>query len=215
MTLRWVYSLSLGLLISLALFGFMLFLISHDQIGFKETDDIKMVDFIRLKRETQIEAKKRSIPDKPPPVKQPPPPKLQIHQAKRVTTQTPNIDMPNLDLPVSARMNGSLLNGLQVLSGVGDGQIAMSGELIPLVRIEPSYPMRAASRRIEGWVKVTFTITTEGTVKDPKVVDAKPRKIFNRNAIRAILKWKFKPQIEDGKPIERLAVQTLEFTLRR
>ena len=65
----------------------------------------------------------------------------------------------------------------------------------------------------EGWVKIEFTITETGTVKSPRVIDAEPPRVFNREAIRAILKWKFKPRVVDGVAVERLATQTIDFNL--
>ena len=65
----------------------------------------------------------------------------------------------------------------------------------------------------EGWVKVAFTVTETGTVKDVSVVEAEPRRIFDRAAKTAILKWKFKPKMVDGKAVERQAVQTIDFKL--
>lgn len=52
-----------------------------------------------------------------------------------------------------------------------------------------------------------------GTVTDVKILDSKPRRLFDRAAKRAILKWKFKPRVVDGKPVPRRAVQTIEFKL--
>lgn len=87
------------------------------------------------------------------------------------------------------------------------------GDIIPVVVIRPMYPREAAISGIEGWVKVEFTITEVGTVKDPRVVDAEPARMFNREAIRAILKWKFKPRVIDGVATERRATQIIDFTL--
>jgi protein TonB len=87
------------------------------------------------------------------------------------------------------------------------------GELIPLVKIAPRYPRKAALAGKEGWVKVEFTVTELGTVADVKVLDSKPRRLFDRAAKRAILKWKFKPRVVDGKPVARRAVQVIEFKL--
>ena len=120
------------------------------------------------------------------------------------------MDMPNLDIPIqSSSFGGSVLTGLQV----GMGKI--STNVIPLVRIPPTYPMRAANRRIEGWVKVEFTISKEGTVKDAVVVASQPNSIFNRAALKAIKRWKFKPHIIAGEAYEQRAVQTLKFNLSR
>jgi len=79
--------------------------------------------------------------------------------------------------------------------------------------IRPMYPQDAVMRGIEGWVKVEFTITDTGLVRDPRVVEAQPPRIFNREALRAILKWKFKPRIVGGVPVESRASQVIDFTL--
>jgi len=84
------------------------------------------------------------------------------------------------------------------------------GDVIPLVRIPPQYPRKAAMAKIEGWVKVEFTITEEGTVTNPRVLEAKPPRIFDREALRAILKWKFKPKIVDGVRVPQIATQTID-----
>ncbi|MEN8718672.1 MAG: energy transducer TonB, partial [Oceanococcaceae bacterium] len=70
-----------------------------------------------------------------------------------------------------------------------------------------------ARDRIEGWVKLEFTINPDGTVSDPRVVEAQPRRVFDSEARRAILKWKFKPRVVDGKPVAHRATQTIEFKL--
>jgi protein TonB len=50
-------------------------------------------------------------------------------------------------------------------------------------------------------------------VKIPRVIEASPARIFNREAIRAILNWKFKPRVVDGVAVDRQATQLIEFTL--
>ena len=53
----------------------------------------------------------------------------------------------------------------------------------------------------------------DGTVADPNIMEAEPPRIFNTSALRAILRWKFKPRIVDGKPVPRRGVQVIEFKL--
>jgi protein TonB len=72
----------------------------------------------------------------------------------------------------------------------------------------------AAQRRIEGWVIVEFNISVVGRVKDAKVVSAEPPRIFDREALRAIRKWKYKPKVENGVAVERKGIRVkLTFTL--
>ena len=203
-------SIGLGVAISLALFWLMQMMISNNQQGLKKTENIHMTEFVRLKRETKLQTKERRIPDEPPPEKRPPPPKMRVQQTQVTQTTAPQMDMPMLDIPLSTKQfSGSLVNGLQIGAG------GISTNVIPLVRIPPRYPMRAANRHIEGWVKVEFTITEQGTVKDAIVIDAQPSKIFNRAALQAIKRWKFKAKIIGGEAFEQRAVQVLQFKLSK
>lgn len=211
MTVRlFLPALLAGILISLGLFWLMQFMLLNKPSGIPKTSDLKMVEFVRLKREVHHEPKQRRLPEKPPPEKRPPPPKVNLAEVNPVQTDMPDIAMPNLDIPLpSERFSGSITRGLEV----GTGQ--PSGDVIPLMRIAPQYPMRAAMRRIEGWVRVEFIIAENGTVKDVEVVESSPSGVFDRAAVDAILKWKFKPKLLHGQPVEQRAIQTLEFKLSR
>lgn len=61
-----------------------------------------------------------------------------------------------------------------------------------LVYVPPSYPPEAAIKGLEGWVIVEFTVEPNGQVTRPKVIESSPKRIFDRAAIHAVLKWKFK-----------------------
>jgi protein TonB len=86
-------------------------------------------------------------------------------------------------------------------------------EARPLVRVEPDYPRKAARAGQEGWVKLAFTITSSGSVKDVVVLDAQPRRVFERSAQRALEQWRFQPQLVNGRPVPRQATQLIEFKL--
>ena len=118
----------------------------------------------------------------------------------------PQMDLPDLDVPLVGGEGMFIGNFQQVDRGA-------EGDIIPVVVIRPMYPREAAMAGIQGWVKVEFTITEAGTVKDPRVIDAQPPRVFNREAIRAILKWKFKPRVVEGIAVERRATQVIDFTL--
>ena len=162
----------------------------------------RVIDFVRLKQESETETKKRKMPDKKPPEEPPPPPELNLAQNTRPDLDTGNV-MPVFD--------GSL-----ELSGGGPniGTAAMDSDIIPLVRVEPQYPERARQRGVEGWVVVEFMISAAGTVKSPRIIAYHPSTIFNRAALQAIRKWKYNPKIEEGVAVERPGVQvrlTFEF----
>jgi len=208
--LRLLIALISGTGIALALFWGMQAMISNNLHGLKETDNIVMTEFVRLKQETQLQTKQRKIPQKPKPKQRPKQPALKTQTAQVTQKALPQMAMPKLDMPLQRnQFKGSSLSGIQV----GQGKISTS--VIPLVRIPPIYPRRAANRRLQGWVILEFTITTEGLVKDAKVVEAKPSTVFNSAALKAIKRWKFKPHMVAGEAQEQRARQTLEFKLSR
>lgn len=99
--------------------------------------------------------------------------------------------------------------------GNGDNPKGGSSGVVPLVTVKPVYPARAMSRRIEGWVKIEFTVTASGSVANPVVAGASPAGMFEDAALDAIRKWKFKQKIVNGSPVAQRAVQKLSFKLMR
>jgi len=205
-TVRLVVSMFCAIGVTLFLFWCMDLLISGDPNIGNKGDDLGSIRFGPVEIDEDLQIKQRRIPKKPPPPKEPPPPpKLQVQNVNRVVSPLPNLNFPKLDIPING--SGAFVGALAATDPNAEGDV------IPLVRIQPLYPRRAAIAKIEGFVTVEFTITETGTVIDPTVVEAKPPRVFDREALRAILKWKFKPRIVDGQPIARRATQTLDFKL--
>lgn len=75
------------------------------------------------------------------------------------------------------------------------------GEYLPIFRMAPVYPRRAAERGLCGWVELTYTVTASGGTRDPVVTDSSS-KMFERSAIKAALKYKYKPRQVGGKPVD-------------
>lgn len=203
---RFGVSAVVAVVVTLGLFLFMHQLIAGKYNVGDRGEDLGSIRFGPVEIDEQLQVKQRRIPKKPPPPKEPPPPpKLNVQNVEKVVTPIPNMNMPKLDVPISG--TGPFLGAFAAADQNAEGDI------IPLVRIQPQYPQRAALAQIEGYVVVEFTITETGSVTDPKVIEAKPSRVFDREAIRAILKWKFKPRIVDGQAIARRATQRLDFNL--
>lgn len=73
------------------------------------------------------------------------------------------------------------------------------------------YPITAAREQISGYAVVEFTVATDGSVENPHVVDSKPRRVFDRAAIQAIERYKFKPAVQDGQPVASVVRRTIDF----
>lgn len=89
------------------------------------------------------------------------------------------------------------------------GQRTVDQEMIPLNMVEPVYPARAATRKVEGWVQVSFTVTATGNVdaQTIEVVDAEPRGMFDTSAMNATAEFTFSPRIRNGVPVDVPNVQ--------
>lgn len=198
-----------SIIITFFLFIGMHFLVnSSKHANIRDNEQIS-IDFSPVKVDEETNQKQRRIPKKPPPPKEPPPPpKMNVQQSQSVSNNMPTPDVPSLDLGVGG--NGPYLGPI----GTG-ANLNQDGGIIPIVTIAPNYPRKALIAKIEGWVDVEFTITELGTVVNPKVVDSKPARIFDREAMRAILKYKFKPKVVDGTAMTQVATQRIEFKLAK
>jgi protein TonB len=200
-----------GLLFSAIMFLGLFGLINRHGGGMDKADTLPTIDFVRLKRDTELQTlERRKPPPPPPPPKTPPPPKLKVATDTPQEQQTP-FAMPNLGL--SASVGGGPFLGAMGSGGGAPAGGLFDGDIIPMQRINPTYPRQAARDSIEGYVKIQFTVNADGTVREAKVLEAKPRGVFDAAAISAALKWKFKPKVVDGKPVDQRGVQTINFTL--
>ena len=184
--IRWIVSMLLALLITLGLFYFMQALIATGAQIESNVTVVKMVDATMPDIEMEVV---REI-EKPEAIEQldtPPP---------EITERQTNLDSgPSLSIQRAAVEIDTDLS-------IGGASISITdGEMLPLVNVTPTYPTRAASRGIEGWCQVSFTVTDTGGVRDVVVVDAEPAGIFDTSSIRAAEKFKFQPKVVDGKQI--------------
>ena len=204
--LRYLSALILGVLISLGLFFLMQSLIDSGEQNTNASSEGQIMEFIRIREDETLSIKDRRKPKKPkPPKEPPPPPKLIVEKQVKPTMNRIKIEIPNIDLP-------SIAGGGPFLGNWAGNPLA-EGDVLPIVRIDPQWPREALVEGIEGYVVVEVTIGADGSVKDVRVIQSEPRRMFDRNVIRAVLKWKFKPRIINGVPVERKAIQMLEFTL--
>jgi protein TonB len=88
-------------------------------------------------------------------------------------------------------------------SGMSSGD----GEYLPIVKVAPIYPRRAQTRGISGYCIVEYTVTKTGSIRDPQAVDCQPSGIFESASVKAAEKFKYKPRVVDGEPIEVAGVQ--------
>ena len=185
---RFLVSILLGAAVTFGLFSFMAFLVSSGDRNKEEALENIIVEVNTTPPKSSAEQRRRVPPPPPPPPKAPPKP------------QAPEPESNNNNAGLQFNMPGVQLAGASTgLSAPGAG-FGRDGEATPIVRIEPKYPIQAARDGKEGWVKLSFTINEIGGVEDVTVMEAQPKRIFDKEAKRALRKWKYKPKVVDGKP---------------
>lgn len=69
---------------------------------------------------------------------------------------------------------------------------AAAAELAPISRVEPEFPREASAVDAhEGKVKARLTIDGSGEVSRVEIVEAVPRRIFDRAVVKALSQWRF------------------------
>lgn len=81
----------------------------------------------------------------------------------------------------------------------------------PISKVAPDYPPQARSRKIEGFVELEFRVAANGNTEDIRVVRSEPEGLFDRNAVRALMRWKFKPAERNGVPEATTTRTTMNF----
>jgi protein TonB len=192
MIIRYISAATVGLGVTAALFYLMSSLIASGENPLSEDTVGKIVDFVRIKQEETVKTKDRQVekPDKP----QAPPP----------SQPNPQVDRLNVDTPVNA---GYSFNPDVNVEGskMGEGE----GDYLPIVKVQPNYPRRALSRGVEGYVIVEFMVTKNGTTRDVRVVEADPEGYFERAAVKAAEKFKYKPRVIDGEAVPVAGVRNI------
>lgn len=193
--LRFGMALAFAAVATFAVFWMMQSLISSGGSVLNETDFGRIENFVMSKPDDDVRTKERK-PQKPP-VAQKEPPKPDMPKPSVAKASTDGFDIGGFDMGADLNVDAGLSGGS------GDG------EFLPIVKVAPNYPRRAAQKGIEGYVVVEFTVTSLGTVVDPKVIEADPPNIFNREALAAVKKFKYKPKVQDGKPMEVTGVRNI------
>ncbi|WP_438862758.1 energy transducer TonB [Neptunicella sp.] len=199
---RLIVSILLGAGITFALFVLMAELISNSSRPQEESAPTPVIDIVMNEPDSSTQVRNRVPPPPPPPPQQPP---------KLEPVEPDTADANNNAL--SFNIPGVDVGGASVDIGA-PGAMMRDGEATPIVRIEPKYPMQAARDGKEGWVQLSFTINEVGGVDDVEVIDADPKRVFDREARRALSRWKYKPKIVDGKPVKQFNMKVqLDFKL--
>lgn len=182
---RVIVSAAFAALVTFSLLWIMQYLIVTGVTAVSEERTFRFVDFVRVKREERTEVRDDKV--ERPPDAPPPPPMQPDRQMDDVSTDVigVNVRAPNVSHDIN----------------IGRDGFFSDGEYMPIVQVAPQYPRRASERGLEGTVLLEFTVTRQGTVENPVVVES-TSSVFDREAINAVLRFRYRPRVIDGEPVE-------------
>lgn len=78
--------------------------------------------------------------------------------------------------------------------------------------VAASYPLLGAQTKVQGSVLMQALIGADGVIEELHVISGPA--ILAAAARQAVLKWRFKPYLQNGRPVETQARVTVNFTIR-
>ena len=192
---RFTGALLIAFAATIAVFWVMQSLITSGGSVLEAVDYGRIQSFVMNEPEEEVQTKERQ-PQKPPAIQKEPP--------------KPDMVQPDLSSEgASALALGALDISTDLALDAGLAGAGSDGEMMPIVKVAPTYPRRAAQRGIEGYVVVEFTVSALGTVENPVVLEAEPQGVFEQAALDAVKKFKYKPQVTEGQAVEVTGVRNI------
>jgi len=188
---RLLLSLIVGAVITFFLYVLMAFLVGGDDTFTNTKKEQIVIELNSPPPESKAQTRTRVPPPPPPPPPEPPKQQM-VSESNNNDASSIGFNAPTIDL-------GGATAGL----GDPSGALMRDGDATPIVRIEPKYPVQAARDGINGWVQLRFSIMEDGSVDEVEVINAEPKRVFDREAIRALKRWKYSPKIENGKALKQ------------
>ena len=161
-----------------------------------------------------LELRKTSAADLPPPVEpEAPPPPPEADKPPEAPPEPKLAEMPQ-QIPLTADLDVATGSG-GALAGFGEVQAIAAKETAkeeafdvseldkrpePVSQVQPAYPPELRKAKIEGKVTLLCFVTAEGRVEDARVGNSS-RPEFEKPALEAIRKWRFRPGVKEGRPV--------------
>lgn len=182
----------------MAVFFFMQSLIEQ---GRREDVQLAVYEHIEILRQTP-EQKETETEDKELPEPKQEPAMKSLADTLKVAAPTPQpapaLEMPALDLAVGDLQVQAVGDSWKAPLGAGEIGVGGGGqdaqgfiEVVPFNTRKPNVPEAAWQNRISGWVLVAFNVTSSGRTRNIRVLDARPRGVFEEKVIAAVEDWQY------------------------
>lgn len=137
-------------------------------------------------------------PDEPEPIREPEP-------EPEIEPLPPDVEIL-IGEPEAPPQQGPLI------AGIGD---VTYPERIPESYVKPIYPDLARKAKIEGLVILQIIVRKDGTVGNITVLRAPSARLgFEESAVDAVKRWRYKPAMQSGRPVDVYLTVQVAFELK-
>lgn len=199
-----LWALPASILASTTLFLMLAQLTSPAKVELGRKFDSPELDFLLLRKDSELEVLNRERLPEPETVKQLDTPKMQPMTQEPLDFEQamPNIAAPDIAVSVNIDMSPALSNlgDLNVEPQMFATGVPFVTKVRALKRTEPRYPPKALRRGIEARVLTEFVIDAEGyAVSDTiKILKTDAPGVFDKAVKRAIKRSRFEPYLANG-----------------
>jgi len=85
---------------------------------------------------------------------------------------------------------------------------------VALLTPDPPYPDDARRAGVQGYVELEIQVSESGEVEEVRILESRPRGVFDRTCRRTVMRWKFRPATRRGEPAPGVVRQRIRFELR-
>jgi protein TonB len=191
MMTRYSTAIGMGAIATIALLFLMQALIVLQPGAYSEPRPRSKIQIVRVKKDEQVRTREIPRPDEALKTAEPLPP-------RPVTEYGDQLSISRAIAPPPAPTSSRAVTALRMTDG----------PLVAIVRVQPVYPAIAEARGLEGWALIEFDVLPDGRVANAFIVDSSSH-LFEKAALNAAYRFRFKPRVVDGEPVTTTRIQNL------
>lgn len=124
-----------------------------------------------------------------------------------------NISAPNFSADMHPGLGGGIAMPAGDLGGMGFNMDEVDEPPQVLRSVPPEYPYGAKRNHVEGEVVVRMLVTTLGEPTNLSIHSASPKGVFEKAALGAAKRWKFRPGQYKGQAVDTWVLLPFNFEL--
>ncbi len=124
------------------------------------------------------------------------------------------VDSPDTGVARGSEASELAVSGEGVANGLSSG-IPADSEPSLLSIPNPEYPILARRMGVEGVVILDVTVDQEGIPVDCLILAPRSHRVLEESALAAVMKARFRPGTEDGKPVRDIFRLNVRFELSK